>query len=100
VRGREQPIALPRHSPVLQLVQRVRDEAHRFAIGFHRKTRSARTLHSELDDIPGIGPTKRRALLSRFGSVRGVRGASEAELATVVGKATAARVAGHFRKAG
>jgi excinuclease ABC subunit C len=99
-RGREEPIALPRHSPVLQLVQRVRDEAHRFAIGYHRKTRSARTLRSELDDIPGVGPTKRRALLSRFGSVRGVRGASEAELATIVGKTTAARVAGHFRKAG
>jgi excinuclease ABC subunit C len=99
-RGRDQPIVLPRHSPVLQLVQRVRDEAHRFAVGFHRKARSARTLRSELDDIPGVGPTKRRALLSRFGSVRGVRGASEAELSTVVGKATAARVQAHFRKAG
>jgi len=100
VPGRAAPIALPRHSPVLQLVQRVRDEAHRFAIGFHRKARSARTLRSELDDIAGVGPTKRRALLSRFGSVRGVRGASEGELATVVGKATAARVLAHFRKAG
>jgi len=99
VPGRAEPIALPRHSPVLQLVQRVRDEAHRFAIGYHRKARSARTLRSELDDIPGVGPTKRRALLSRFGSVRGVRGASEAELATVVGKATATRVQAHFRKA-
>jgi excinuclease ABC subunit C len=99
-RGRDEPIALPRHSPVLQLVQRVRDEAHRFAVGYHRKARSARTLRSELDDIPGVGPTKRRALLSRFGSVRGVRGASEAELSTVVGKATAARVQAHFRKAG
>jgi excinuclease ABC subunit C len=98
--GREAPIALPRHSPVLQLVQRVRDEAHRFAVGFHRKARSARTLRSELDDIPGVGPTKRRALLSRFGSVRGVRGASEAELVTVVGKATAARVQAHFGKEG
>jgi len=96
VRGREQPIALPRSSPVLQLVQRVRDEAHRFAIGFHRKARSARTLVSELDGIDGVGPTKRRLLLSRFGSVRGVRGASEAELALVVGKATAARVRAHF----
>jgi excinuclease ABC subunit C len=96
VRGRDQPIALPRSSPVLQLVQRVRDEAHRFAVGFHRKARSMRTLRSELDDIPGIGPTRRRALLARFGSLRGVRGASLAELATVVGNAAAARVRAHF----
>jgi excinuclease ABC subunit C len=94
--GREDPIVLPHSSPVLQLVQRVRDEAHRFAIGFHRKARSMRTLRSELDDIPGIGPITRRKLLSRFGSVRGVRGASQAELAAVVGSATAARVRGHF----
>ncbi len=96
VRGKDEPIALPRSSPVLQLVQRVRDEAHRFAIGFHRKARSMRTLRSELDDIPGIGPTKRRKLLSVFGSVRGVRGASEAELASAVGPATAAKIRGHF----
>ena len=77
---------------MLQLVQRVRDEAHRFAIGFHRQTRAKRTLRSELDDIPGVGPVKRRKLLSRFGSLRGVRGASVQELATSVGSATAARV--------
>jgi excinuclease ABC subunit C len=98
LRGREEAIALPRHSPVLQLVQRVRDEAHRFAVGFHRKARSARTLRSELDDIPGVGASRRRALLSSFGSVRGVRGASEAELATVVGKALAARIRAHFER--
>ena len=96
VRGKDAPIALPRSSPVLQLVQRVRDEAHRFAIGFHRQVRSRRTIASELDDVPGIGPAKRRKLLSAFGSVRGVRGASEAELAGVVGKATAARLRAHF----
>jgi excinuclease ABC subunit C len=96
VRGRAAPIALPRSSPVLQLVQRVRDEAHRFAIGFHRQARSKRTLRSELDEIPGIGPAKRRRLLSAFGSLRGVRGASEAELATVVGPAMGARVRAHF----
>lgn len=98
LRGREEPIALPRHSPVLQLVQRVRDEAHRFAVGFHRKARSARTLRSELDDIPGVGATRRRALLSRFGSVRGVRGASAAELELVVGRAVAARIRAHFER--
>ncbi len=96
VRGRDEPVALPRSSPVLQLVQRVRDEAHRFAIGFHRQARSRRTLRSELDEIQGIGPAKRRQLLSVFGSVRGVRGATEAELAAVVGWTTAARVRAHF----
>jgi excinuclease ABC subunit C len=70
----------------------VRDEAHRFAIGFHRQTRSKRTLRSELDDIPGIGPIKRRKLLSRFGSLRGVRGASIEELASAVGRAVAERI--------
>ena len=98
VRGREEPIALPHSSPVLQLVQRVRDEAHRFAIGFHRQVRSGRTIRSELDDVPGIGPAKRRKLLSVFGSVRGVRGATEAELAAVVGKAMAARLRAHSRR--
>ena len=96
VRGREEPIALPHSSPVLQLVQRVRDEAHRFAIGFHRQVRSGRTIRSELDDVPGIGPAKRRKLLSVFGSVRGVRGATEPELAAIVGKAMAARLRAHF----
>jgi excinuclease ABC subunit C len=99
LRGREQPIALPRTSPVLQLVQRVRDEAHRFAIGYHRQVRSRRTIASELDDIPGIGPAKRRKLLSVFGSVRGVRGATEDELAGVVGKSSATRLRAHFDRA-
>ncbi|HET7290922.1 MAG TPA: excinuclease ABC subunit UvrC [Vicinamibacteria bacterium] len=96
VRGRGEPIALPRTSPVLQLVQRVRDEAHRFAIGFHRQARTRRTLRSELDDIPGVGPTKRRKLLTRFGSVRGVRGASLEELAAAVGRAVAERIRARF----
>ena len=96
VRGRDEPIALPRSSPLLQLVQRVRDEAHRFAVGFHRQVRSKRTLTSELDDIPGIGPTKRRKLLSHFGSLRGVRGASEAELRALVGPATAGKIKAWF----
>ena len=96
MRGHEEPIALPRSSPVLQLVQRVRDEAHRFAIGFHRQQRSARTLRSELDEVRGVGPEKRRKLLSVFGSVRGVRGATEGELAAVVGRTVAARVRAHF----
>ena len=92
VPGHDEPVALPRSSPILQFVQRVRDEAHRFAIGFHRQTRSKRTLRSELDDIPGIGPIKRRKLLSRFGSLRGVRGASIEELTSAVGRTTAERI--------
>jgi len=92
VPGREEPAALPRSSPILQFVQRVRDEAHRFAIGYHRQTRSKRTFRSELDEIPGIGPIKRRKLLSRFGSLRGVRGASVEELTTAVGRTTAERI--------
>lgn len=90
--GRDEPVRLPRSSPVLQLVQRVRDEAHRFAVGFHRKTRDKRTLHSELDEIPGVGPARRRKLLSVFGSLRGVRAASLADLVASVGAATAARI--------
>src|SRR6185436_5214528 len=97
VPGREQdPIRLPHSSPVLQLVQRVRDEAHRFAIGFHRKTRSKRTIASALDDIPGVGPERRRRLLSRFGSVRGVKAATIEELRAAVGTATAARIREHL----
>jgi excinuclease ABC subunit C len=96
VRGREQPIALPRSSPVLQLVQRARDEAHRFAVGYHRQLRSRRTIASELDGIAGVGPAKRRKLLSAFGSLRGVRGATEGELASVVGRVMAARLRAFF----
>jgi excinuclease ABC subunit C len=100
VRGHDEPIALPRSSPVLQLVQRVRDEAHRFAIGFHRQQRRARTLRSELDEIRGVGPAKRRQLLSVFGSVRGIRGATEPELTAVVGRVVAARIRAHFEPPG
>ncbi len=100
LRGRPAPIALPRSSPVLQLVQRVRDEAHRVAVGFHRKARAQRTLRSELDDIPGVGPLRRRRLLSRFGSLRGVREASQAELTAVVGASLADKIRSHFGAAG
>jgi hypothetical protein len=96
VRGRDRPIALPRASPVLQLIQSARDEAHRFAVGYHRTARRQRTLRSALDEIPGVGNERRRRLLSRFGSVRGVRAASEADLAGVVGPALATRIRQHF----
>ncbi len=79
------PILLKKNSPVLFLLQRIRDEAHRVAISFHRKRRNRQTLRSALDDIPGIGPSKRKALLGHFGSLKKVEIASEEELRQVKG---------------
>ena len=79
------PIVLPRTSQGLYLVQRIRDEAHRFAITYHRDIRGKRALHSELDDVPGIGSTRKKALLKRFGSVRRIREASVEEVAATPG---------------
>ncbi|MEJ7811272.1 MAG: excinuclease ABC subunit UvrC [Gemmatimonadaceae bacterium] len=83
--GRSDPLRLSRRSSALRLLQRARDEAHRFAVTYNRKRRSMRTVTSELMRIPGIGPTKRRALLQTFGSVQGVRDAAEADIAKVPG---------------
>jgi excinuclease ABC subunit C len=85
VPGRSDPILLPRDSEGLYLLQRVRDEAHRFAVGYHRQLRDKAGLASVLDDIPGIGPKRRQTLLKRFGSVEGIREASLEELAEVRG---------------
>jgi len=82
---RAEPIILPRSSPGLQLLQRVRDEAHRFALGYHKKIRGRESITSALDAVPGIGPKRKRALLRQFGSVEGMRRASEEELATTKG---------------
>jgi excinuclease ABC subunit C len=83
--GHRESLRLPRRSPSLRLLQRARDEAHRFGLAYNRKRRTHRTITSELLTIPGIGPTKRRRLLERFGSLAGVRSASVAELASVPG---------------
>ncbi len=83
--GEEDPIALPRGSEALFLVQRIRDEAHRFALMYHRKLRSKAATESALDAIPGIGPKRKKALLRKFGSVQGVREASIDEIAATVG---------------
>jgi excinuclease ABC subunit C len=98
VRGREQPVRLPRTSAALRLLQRARDEAHRFAIGYNRKLRQKRTIRSELSGVPGVGPARQRALLAAFGSVRGVRAASEEEIARLpgFGLALARTVAAHI----
>lgn len=93
VLGQEnEPCVLDRFSPVLHLVQTVRDEAHRFAVTFHRTRRNAARLTSELDQIPGIGEKTRVKLLKHFGSSERVREASEETLATQVGKAAARRI--------
>ncbi len=83
--GREAPVILPKDSPALKLVQRIRDEAHRFAVGYHRKLRGKRIKESELDAITGIGEKKKQALLRYFGSVENVRKAGMEEIARVPG---------------
>jgi excinuclease ABC subunit C len=80
-----EPIVLPRTSQSLYLVQRIRDEAHRFAITYHRKVRARTGMESALDSVPGVGPKRKRALLRKFGSLRGVREASVEEIASTLG---------------
>jgi excinuclease ABC subunit C len=95
-REHEDPIALPSHDPALLLIQRIRDEAHRFAVTFHRKARSMRDLRSELDNVPGVGARRRNGLLRTFGSLAGVRRATREELAAAVGAKTADAVLAFF----
>ncbi len=98
-RDHDQPLALDPHGPALRLLQRIRDEAHRFAVTFHRKARAMRDLRSELDDVPGVGPRRRKTLLTRFGSLAGVRRATHEELASAVGGKAAAAIIEHFARA-
>jgi excinuclease ABC subunit C len=95
----DEPIALDRFSPVLRLAQTVRDEAHRFAVTFHRSLRNRRQLTSELDAIPGVGEVTVRKLLKALGSSALVRAASEDELAVVVGRAAARKVKAYYATA-
>jgi excinuclease ABC subunit C len=95
-RDRDAPIVFEKDDPALRLVQQIRDEAHRFAVTFHRKARSMRDLRSELDDVPGVGTRRRKALLVAFGSLSGVRRASREDLTRVVGAKTADAVLGYF----
>lgn len=92
------PLALPRDSHSLQLLQRIRDEAHRFANAYHRKLRERRIVFSVLDEVPGIGEKRKRDLIRHFGAVRAIRQAPEAEIAGVVGPKTAAKVAAYLRE--
>jgi excinuclease ABC subunit C len=97
--GRPEPLRLSRRSASLRLLQRARDEAHRFGLAYNRTRRSARIITSALLEIPGVGPERRRRLLERFGSLAGVRSASVAEIADVPGLSTdlASRVLAHLK---
>jgi excinuclease ABC subunit C len=102
VPGQSAPIVLPRRSQALYLVQRIRDEAHRFAITYHRNVRGKRALRSELDEIAGIGPGRKKSLLKRFGSVRRIREASLEEVAATPGisRDLAERLKSHLAREG
>jgi len=99
---RSAPIVLPRNSQGLYLVQRIRDEAHRFAITYHRELRGKRALHSVFDEVEGIGPARKKALLRRFGSVRRIREASVEEVAETPGvnRELAERLKSHLSREG
>jgi excinuclease ABC subunit C len=92
-------VVLDRRSPVLHLVQLIRDESHRFAIGYHRKRREMRDRDSELLEIPGVGAGTRQRLLTHFGSLREVQAATAESLAAVVNKKTAQAIWAHFHAA-
>jgi excinuclease ABC subunit C len=94
--GDKQSIIIPKTSASLKLLQRVRDEAHRFAITYHREKRRKRTIASELDDIPGVGPRTREKLIKHFGSVKKIREAFVEDLEEAVGKAAARRIRDHY----
>ena len=95
---REAPVVLPVTSQALYLVQRLRDEAHRFAITYHRTLRDRKTVRSALDDLPGVGPKRKRELLKVFGSARRVREAPVEQIAAVpgIGHALAGRIKAHL----
>jgi excinuclease ABC subunit C len=99
MKGREEaPIKLPRESPVLRLIQTIRNEAHRFAVTYHRKRRELRDFDSELMDIPGIGEVRRKVLLRAFGSLERVKTAAFDELAPYVGPKAASQILKYFKK--
>jgi excinuclease ABC subunit C len=93
----DEPINLDHSSPLLHLVQRIRDESHRFAVTYHRKRRELRDRHSELDEIPGVGPKRKEILLRNFGSLERVAKASLVELRPFVGARAAGLIVEHFR---
>jgi excinuclease ABC subunit C len=95
--GAPDPALIPKASDGLRLLQQLRDEAHRFAITYHRSVRSKRTLQTELDLIKGVGKKRAQELLEAFGSVQGVRFATAEQLAAVVGESVAGRIREYFQ---
>jgi excinuclease ABC subunit C len=98
VKGRAEPVRIDHHSPVLHLIQMIRDETHRFAVTYHRKRRTMRDLQSELTSIPGVGDKLKARLLRQFGSLKQVSEASLAELTPFVGERQAVRIVEHFAR--
>jgi excinuclease ABC subunit C len=100
VPGSDEPLDLPARSPTLQLLQRIRDEAHRFAITYQRSRRAKRSFSSLLDEIPGVGPKRKKKLLKHFSGLDKIREASESDLAATTGidRSTAKRVFEYFHK--
>jgi excinuclease ABC subunit C len=92
----DEPIRLEHHSPILHLIQQIRDETHRFAVSFHRQRRSKRTIQTGLENIPGVGPRTAQKLLRRFGSITQLRSASVEQIARVVPRPLAERVSAHL----
>jgi excinuclease ABC subunit C len=92
----DQPIRMEHHSPILHLIQQIRDETHRFAVGFHRQRRAKRTIQTGLENIPGVGPRTAQKLLRNFGSVAQLRSASIEQISKVVPKGLAERVSAHL----
>jgi excinuclease ABC subunit C len=92
----DEPVILERHSPVLHLIQQIRDETHRFAVGFHRQRREARQTHSALLDIPGIGSRTTQRLLQRYGSIANLKKADAEELSRMVPRKTAEKIVQHM----
>ncbi len=94
---KEEPVMIPKTSPALKLLQRARDEAHRFAVSFHQKQRSRRTIHTELTQIPGVGPKTARLLLKEFGSVKNIAAKGEKEIQAAVGEKTGGEIYRFFQ---
>jgi excinuclease ABC subunit C len=98
VKGRDEPVVLPRESPVLHLIQSIRDEAHRFAVSYHRKRLEMRDHSSELDGVPGIGEVRKKVLLRAFGSLERIRKARFEDLAPYLGPKAATKLIEYFAR--
>jgi excinuclease ABC subunit C len=93
----DEPIVLERHSPVLHLIQQIRDETHRFAVTFHRQRRGKRQTHSMLSDIPGVGPRTAQKLLKEFGSIANIQRAGVEKLSEIISRASAEKILAGLR---